>query len=109
MALLYPREYAGYADVTMLLAVAAFISAVGIPASNGLASLELGRQVAVVSIVSTLFNLALVAVLLAEYGLVGVGVAAVIGSLGTTVARWIGFRRGLSFSDVSVPVGAVRS
>jgi len=109
MALLYPRDYAGYAAVTMLLAVAALITAIGIPASNGMASLERGRQIASVSIASSLFNLALVAVLLAHYGLLGAGVAAVIGSVVTAFARWMTFRRCLADPQVSLPVGIVRS
>jgi O-antigen/teichoic acid export membrane protein len=109
MALLYPRDYAGYAALTMLLAVAALITAIGIPASNGMASLERGRQIASVSIASSMFNLALVAVLLAQYDLLGAGVAAVIGSLVTAFARWMTFRRCLAGPQISLPVGIVRS
>ena len=95
LSLLYPGEYRGHGGLIVILACAALVSAIGIPPSNGLSSLECGREVAALSIASSVFTLSLVALLLAHYGLVGAGVAALIGSLATTSARWIIFRRRL--------------
>jgi O-antigen/teichoic acid export membrane protein len=92
MKLLYPAaEYRGHGLVLTILAIGAFISSVGIPASNALATMERPRPIALVTGVSALFSLTLVWWLLTEWGLVGVACGILAGNLVWTLGRWFAF------------------
>lgn len=92
LTLLYPSsEYSGYRHVAFVLALAALVSAIGIPPSNALASLERGRVIATISVTTTALQVIMLLLLLPRMGLVGAAIAAVIGGGAATTARWIVF------------------
>jgi O-antigen/teichoic acid export membrane protein len=84
-------SFSGNGDIIAVLAVAALIAAVGVPASIALAAAQQARPVAAAMFVTAALNLVLVWVLLPRWGLLGAAygilVAEVVGSLG----RWLAF------------------
>jgi O-antigen/teichoic acid export membrane protein len=92
MRLLYRDEvYAGHSDVLGLLALAAVVAAVGIPASLALAAAGRARPVAAVMLLSAGVNTLLVIFLLPKWGLLGAAYAVLIGETVGAIGRWAAF------------------
>ena len=92
LGLLYPDgTYKNYADTVALLAFAALASALGIPASNALASMERPRPMAFVAGLSALLNVVLVWFLMTRWGLSGAALGVLAANLVGTLGRWILF------------------
>lgn len=92
MRLLYRDEvYAGHSHVLGLLALAALVAAVGIPASLALAAAGRAKPVAAVMLFSAGVNTLLVILLLPTWGLLGAAYAVLIGEAVGAVGRWAAF------------------
>lgn len=92
MRLLYPDQaYRGHGLTVAILALGTLVAAVGIPASNALASMERPRPIAGVAGFSAALNLVLVWLLIAEWGLLGAALGVVAANLVGTGGRWIVF------------------
>ena len=92
MRLLYRDEvYAGHSQVLGLLALAALVAAVGIPASLALAAAGRAKPVAAVMLFSAGVNTLLVILLLPTWGLLGAAYAVLIGEAVGAVGRWAAF------------------
>jgi Na+-driven multidrug efflux pump len=92
MRLLYRDEiYAGHSDVLGLLALAALVAALGIPASLALAAAGRARPVAAVMLFSAGVNTLLVILLLPKWGLLGAAYAVLIGETVGAIGRWLAF------------------
>lgn len=92
MRLLYRDEvYAGHSDVLGLLALAALVAALGIPASLALAATGRARPVAAVMLFSAGVNTLLVILLLPTWGLLGAAYAVLIGETVGAIGRWAAF------------------
>jgi O-antigen/teichoic acid export membrane protein len=100
--LLYPDGMvSGHGAIVSILAFSVLISAVGIPASNALASMERPRATAAIAGAAAVLNVVLVFALMTVGGLLGAAVAITIANLFSSVGRWIALsvllpRRGLS-------------
>lgn len=94
MGLLYPGEtYGEHGQTIAVLAFATLVSAVGIPASNALASMERPRPIAGIAGVSAVLNVMLVWWLMTEWGLIGAAFAILAANVVGTAGRWIAFSR----------------
>jgi O-antigen/teichoic acid export membrane protein len=92
MRLLYRDEvYAGNSHVLGVLALAALVAAVGIPASLALAAAGRARPVAVVMLCSAAVNTLLVILLLPKWGLMGAAYAVLVGETAGAIGRWAAF------------------
>jgi O-antigen/teichoic acid export membrane protein len=92
--LLYPApEYGGYGHVIYVLAFATSVAALGIPASNGLATMGKARAAARITMASSLLHCVLVPLAMSQYGLVGAAYATFVSSAVWTTARWTAFLR----------------
>ena len=92
MQLLYPvPQYVGYGHVVYLLAFAASAAALGMPASNGLATMGKARAAAGITIATAVLHCILVILAMSAYGLVGAAYATLVSSAVWTTARWMTF------------------
>lgn len=92
MELLLPgHEYQDHGAVLMVLAFAMLATATGMPASNALASMERPRAIVIVGGLGAAVTVALVGVLMTEYGLVGAAYGFLIGSIVGALGRWVAF------------------
>ena len=92
--LLYPApEFRGYGHVTYVLAFAASVAALGIPASNGLATSGEARTAARITVASAILHWILVWLAMSQYGLLGAAFATLVSSIIWTTARWTAFLR----------------
>jgi O-antigen/teichoic acid export membrane protein len=109
LSLLYPDGMvSGHGAIVSILAFSVFVSAVGIPAANALASMERPRATAAIAGAAAVLNVVLVYALMMPAGLMGAAVAITIANLFSSVGRWIALsvllpRRG---SNGSVAAGA---
>lgn len=104
MYIIYHRdEYQGHTDVLTILGLAAFISALGIPASTSLAVMETPRALAAITGSSAVISLALVALLLNSWGLVGAAYGILIGNIIWTAGRWCLFVKVLRSQTGALP------
>lgn len=91
---LYPApEYRGYGHVASILAVGALAAALGIPASNGLATIGEARSAARITATIVAIHCVLVPLAMSRYGLLGAAYATLFTSAGWTALRWIAFVR----------------
>jgi O-antigen/teichoic acid export membrane protein len=91
---LFPAvEYRGYGHVTWVLAFAASVAALGIPASNGLATMGGARTAAGITTACSALHWMLVPLALSRYGLLGAAYATLASSTVWTSARWTAFLR----------------
>ena len=89
MYIIYHRdEYQGHTDVLTILGLAALVSALGIPASTSLAVMGTPRALAAITGGSAVISLALVALLLNSWGLVGAAYGILTGNVMWTTGRW---------------------
>lgn len=91
MSVLYPPEYGHHSRIILILALATWAGALGVPASIALAAAERGGAVALVVCMSALINMALIVVLLPRAGLFGAAMATLCAELVGSLARWIAF------------------
>ena len=92
MHFLYPgKEYEGHGQTVAVLAFATLASAIAMPASNALASMERPYAIAIVSAAGTSVTVVLVWILMAEWGLLGAAYGLLLGNLVSCVGLWIGF------------------
>ena len=92
MHFLYPgKEYEGHGQTVAVLAFATLASAIAMPASNALASMERPYAIAVVNAAGTSVTVLLVWSLMAEWGLLGAAYGLLSGNLVSCVGLWIGF------------------
>ena len=91
MSLLYPPEYQNYNQILIVLGLAAWAGALGVPASIALAAAERGSALAVVVGTTALINLALIVMLLPGAGLFGAAMATLGAELIGSLARWTAF------------------
>ena len=92
MRILYPsRDYDGHGHVVTVLAVATLVWALGIPASNALASMERPRPMAAISGLSAGLNVLLVWCFLTKWGLSGAAFAVLAANAVGTLGRWTAF------------------
>ena len=90
--LLYPApEFGGYGNVTYVLAFAASAAALGIPASNGLATSGEARTAARITVACAILHGILVWLAMSQYGLLGAAFATLASSIIWTTARWTAF------------------
>jgi O-antigen/teichoic acid export membrane protein len=83
--------FAGHERTIQILALAWLITAVGIPASNALASLERPRRIFWASLAAAATNVLLSIWLIVDWGVIGAALAFLGGSLAGTIGRWAGF------------------
>jgi O-antigen/teichoic acid export membrane protein len=87
--LLYPAaQYGGYGHVVYILAFAASAAALGMPASNGLATMGKARAAAGITVATALLHCVLVTLAMCEYGLIGAAYASLASTALWTTARW---------------------
>jgi O-antigen/teichoic acid export membrane protein len=92
MSLLYPgNEYQGHARLISVLAFATVVSALALPAANGLAAMERPRPSAAVAIGSAVIHVVLVWWMMTEWGLLGAAYAVLAARIVGTLGRWIVF------------------
>lgn len=99
------REYLGHGETVTVLALATFATAVGMPASNALASMERPRAIVVVGSFSAVVTLVLVALLMLDWGLQGAAYGFLVGSIVGTLGRWVAFLLIVREADESAPSG----
>lgn len=89
MRLLYPGEaFEGHGLTLAVLALGTLVAAIGIPATNGLASMERPRPLAGVAGLSAFLNVVLVWWLVGEWGLIGAALAIVAANVVGSAGRW---------------------
>jgi O-antigen/teichoic acid export membrane protein len=92
MRLLYhTHEYEGQGHAVMVLALALPASAMGIPASNALATMERPRPIFVAGLLAAVVTAFLVLCLAVEWGVTGAAYGFLGGSIVGSVGRWIAF------------------
>ncbi len=90
--LLYPGgAYANQGHTVAVLSLAVMATAMGMPASNALASMERPRAIVVAGAVGMVVSVALVWVLMLEWGLAGAAYGALSGNIVGALARWTAF------------------
>jgi O-antigen/teichoic acid export membrane protein len=92
MRLLYHgQQYEGHRQVVTVLAVAVLASAVGMPASNGLAIIERPNAIFKSGVVAVCVSVVLILCLVSHWGLVGAAYGFLAGNVVASSGRWIAF------------------
>jgi len=92
LELLLPgHEYQDQKTVLIVLALALLATSVGMPASSALASMERPRAIVVVGGLGAAVTVFLVALLMAEWGLIGAAYGYLAGSAIAAAGRWLAF------------------
>jgi O-antigen/teichoic acid export membrane protein len=92
MRLLYHgKEYAGHGHTVMVLALAQLASALGMPATFSMQSMERPQAIVLASSVGAVFTVVLVWSLMIEWGLLGAAYGFLAGNIAGTMGRWIAF------------------
>ena len=86
-------DYRGHEEIILLLGFALLITAIGIPASNGLASVEHPRAIFWAAFASAGTNAALGSMLIPFWGMRGAALGALVGSLVGMAGRWAALAR----------------
>jgi O-antigen/teichoic acid export membrane protein len=102
--LYHGKEYEGHGHTVAVLAFATLASAIAMPASNALASMERPYAVAVVGAAGAAVTVVLVWWLMAEWGLLGAAYGLLSGNVVSSVGLWIGFLAVVPRSYDSAPV-----
>jgi O-antigen/teichoic acid export membrane protein len=89
--LYYGKEYEGLSHTLTILALAAFATTAGMPASLGLATMERPRAIVIVGIIAAVPSVGLIWVLMMEWGLLGAAYGLLVGNLIGAVGRWAAF------------------
>jgi O-antigen/teichoic acid export membrane protein len=85
------KEYEGHGHVLTVLALAMLASAVGMPASNALASMERPRAIVLVGTMSATLTVALVWWWMTQWGLLGAAYGFLAGNVVGALGRWAAF------------------
>jgi O-antigen/teichoic acid export membrane protein len=85
---LYGNEYEGQGATITVLALALLAAALGIPASNALASMQRPPAIVWTGAIGTVVAAIFVAWLMVEWGLLGAAYGALAGNAATTLTRW---------------------
>jgi O-antigen/teichoic acid export membrane protein len=88
--------YDGHEHILVVLALAVFAGAIGIPASNALSSLERAQAIFCASFIGVLITLTLSFFLVGRLGIAGAAYAVLAGNLAAALGRWFAFFRLLS-------------
>jgi hypothetical protein len=92
MRLLYHgSEFQGHVHTLTVLATSMLVTAVGFPASNGLATIERPRPIVAGALVAAAVTVVLVWFLMIPWGLLGAAIGVLAGNLVSTGGRWAGF------------------
>ena len=102
--LYHGKEYQGHAHTVAVLAFATLVSAVAMPASNALASMERPYAIAIVGAAGAVITVVLVWWLMAEWGLLGAAYGLLSGNIVSSVGLWVGFLAIVPRSYDSAPV-----
>ena len=94
------REYAGHADILMVLSLSLLASAVGMPASNALASMKQPRAIFWCGLISLMLTVVLVTALVLAWGLFGAALGFLAGNIAGSAARWVAFAARTSEADL---------
>jgi hypothetical protein len=89
--LYHGEEYEGHGYTVAVLAFATLASAIGMPASNALASMECPRTIVAVGAVGAMLTVVLVWWLMALWGLSGAAYGLLTGNVASSVGLWVGF------------------
>jgi len=89
--LYHEKEYEGQGHTVTVLAVALLASAVGMPASNALASMERPRSIVLASSVGAVLTAVLVWYLIIRLGLLGAAYGLLAGNVVGSAGRWVAF------------------
>ena len=106
MSLLYPAEYRNHSQIIVILGIAAWAGALGVPASIALAAAERAGAVAFVVSITALINLALIVTLLPRAGLLGAAMATLGAELIGSLARWAAFLMLVKNGSKALPLKA---
>jgi O-antigen/teichoic acid export membrane protein len=91
-ALLFPREdYRAGEDLLVILGLSSLAASVGVPASTGLAAAERVRAIAAVMVGTAVVGVALVALSLNYWGLMGGAYALLVTEIIGSAGRWVAF------------------
>jgi O-antigen/teichoic acid export membrane protein len=85
------KEYEGHGHTVTILALATLASAVGMPASNALASMERPRAIVGVGAVAAVLTVVLVWWLMTRWGLLGAAYGVWLGNMVGSVGLWAAF------------------
>ncbi|MBO0742532.1 MAG: lipopolysaccharide biosynthesis protein, partial [Hyphomicrobiaceae bacterium] len=109
MDLLFDKpEYHGHGGVLVILSLALLASAVGMPASNALASMKQPRSVFWAGLVALVLTVVLVVAFVLICGLLGAAFGFLTGNVAGAAARWMAFRSATSGSSAHGPIEAIR-
>lgn len=109
MGLLFDRpEYHGHGRVLVLLSLALLASAVGMPASNALASMKQPRSVFWAGLVALVLTVVLVVAFVWLWGLLGAALGFLAGNVSGAAARWLAFSSATRGSAAHGPIEAIR-
>ena len=89
--LYHGKEYEGLGHTLTVLALAAFATTAGMPASFGLATMGRPRAIVVVGIIAAVLSVVLIWLLMMEWGLLGAAYGLLAGNLVGAVGRWVAF------------------
>ena len=89
--LYHGEEYEGYGYTIAVLSFATLASAIGMPASNALASMECPRTIVAVGAVGATLTVVLVWWLMTQWGLSGAAYGLLSGNIASSVGLWAGF------------------
>jgi O-antigen/teichoic acid export membrane protein len=84
-------QYQGHGHVIVILALALLTYALGIPATQALASIERPEVVFKATCISLGISVVLIPVLILAFGLTGAAYGNLVANLISTVGRWVGF------------------
>jgi O-antigen/teichoic acid export membrane protein len=92
MYFLFPGdEYRGHGAVLSVLALALLATAIGMPASNALASMERPRAIVVVGGLGAAATVVLTAIFMSGFGLIGAAYGYLAGCMIGAAGRWVAF------------------
>jgi len=100
-------QYQGHGHAVAVLALAMLATALGMPASNGLAAAERPDVVFKVSLIAVAVSVVLVPALVAAWGLVGAAYGFLAGNVAGSVGRWLAFSTLVMTDDSRSPSAAV--
>jgi O-antigen/teichoic acid export membrane protein len=89
--LYHGKEYAGHGHTVMVLALAQLASALGMPATFSMQSMERPQAIVLASSVGAVLTVVLVWCLMIEWGLLGAAYGFLAGNIAGTMGRWIAF------------------
>jgi O-antigen/teichoic acid export membrane protein len=102
MRLLYHgQQYEGHGHTVTVLALAMLASAVGMPAANGLTTIERPDAIFRTALFAVVLSVVLIWFMVAKWGLAGAAYGFLVGNVAASVGRWVVFlglvpRRGMA-------------